>query len=115
MYYKNIKRNGKIVNHYKLSKNYIPLHVPISWLLTIIIYTQTKHVKKSTCLLNAGFCQLMYIPSLILQDKVLYISDGCCKEFNRYYFILYLFSAINDSISKLMRLIEGGILFEKQF
>ena len=23
--------------------------------------------------------------------KVLYISDGCCTEFNIYYFILYLF------------------------
>ena len=29
--------------------------------------------------------------------KVLYIFDGCCIEFNIYYFILYKFWVTNDS------------------
>ena len=31
------------------------------------------------------------IQTLVSLNKVLYISDGCCTEFNIYYFILYLF------------------------
>ena len=42
--------------------------------------------------------------------EVLYISDGCCTELNIYYFILYVFLVINDSIFKVMMLIERGIL-----
>ena len=42
-----------------------------------------------------------------------YISfDGCCTEFIIYYFILYLFQVINDSISNLMMLIENDILLK---
>ena len=48
----------------------------------------------------------------VLQIKVLYISDGCCTEFNIYYFILYLFQVINDSIFNLTMLIENGILLK---
>ena len=38
--------------------------------------------------IRAYFHLKLYIINLI---KVLYISDGCCTEFNIYYFILYLF------------------------
>ena len=38
------------------------------WLLTILIYTQIEHAKKSTCLFNAGFCELMCIPTLMLKE-----------------------------------------------
>ena len=31
MYYKNIKGNGKIANHYQLLKNYIDIFIPILW------------------------------------------------------------------------------------
>ena len=41
-----------------------------------------------------------------------YISNGHCTEFNIYYFILYLFSAINDSIFKLTMLIVSDILLK---
>ena len=49
--------------------------------------------------------------------KVLIISHGCCIEFKIYYFILYLFQVINDSILKIMMLIfhdayESGILLK---
>ena len=44
--------------------------------------------------------------------KVFYISDGCCTEFNIYYFILYLFQVVNDSIFILMMLVESGILLK---
>ena len=33
-----------------------------------ITYTQIEHTKKSTCLFNAGFCQPMYVPSLMLKE-----------------------------------------------
>ena len=46
------------------------------------------------------------------RTKVLYISDRCCTEFNIYYFISQLLLAINDSIFKLMMLIESGILLK---
>ena len=45
-------------------------------------------------------------------DKVLHVSDRCCTKFNIYCFILYIFSVINDSIFKLMMLIESGILLK---
>ena len=41
MYCKNIKENGKIVNCYKLLKNYIHLHVSISGLITHHTYLHT--------------------------------------------------------------------------
>ena len=44
--------------------------------------------------------------------NVLYIFDGCWTECNIYYFLLYLFEAINDSIFKLMILIESNILLK---
>ena len=34
---------------------------------------------------------LKEISIAVLGNKVLYTSDGCCTEFNIYYFILYLF------------------------
>ena len=43
-------------------------------------------------------------------SKVSYISDGYCSKFDIYYFILYLFQDINDSILKPIMLIESGIL-----
>ena len=46
------------------------------------------------------------------QGIVLYISDACCTEFNIYYFILYLFSVINDSIFNLMMLIQSVVLLK---
>ena len=45
-------------------------------------------------------------------SKVLYISYGCCTEFNTSYFILYLFFVINDYILNLMMLIQSGILLK---
>ena len=38
------------------------------WLLTILIYTQLEHAKKSACLFNAGFYQPMCIPFLMLEE-----------------------------------------------
>ena len=37
-------------------------------LLTILTYTQIEHAKKSTCLFDAGFCQPISIPSLMLKE-----------------------------------------------
>ena len=45
----------------------------------------------------------------LCNSKVLYISNGCCTEFNIYYFILYLFWFINDSIFSLMMLFESWL------
>ena len=42
---------------------------------------------------------------------VLYISNGCYTEFNIYYFILYLFWVINDSVFNLM-FIENEIFLK---
>ena len=38
------------------------------WLLNILIYTQIEHAKKSKCLFNAGCCQPICIPSLMLKE-----------------------------------------------
>ena len=38
------------------------------WLLTILTYAQIENAKKSTCLFNAGFCQPMHIPFLMLKE-----------------------------------------------
>ena len=49
--------------------------------------------------------------SHISSNKVFYISpDGCCTRFDMYYFKLYLFYDINDSILKLMMAIASSIL-----
>ena len=45
-------------------------------------------------------------------SKVLYISDGCCTEFNIYYFKSYLFLVTSDSIFNSMVVIESGILLK---
>ena len=68
MNFKNIKGNGKIINHYKLLKNYVQLYVPIQWSGYLPYLPMHKHAKKSTYLFNAGFCQLMCIPSLIFEE-----------------------------------------------
>ena len=53
------------------------------------------------------------LTSLLLTiNKVLYTSDGWCTNFNIYYFILYLFLVINDSIFNLMMLIESRALLK---
>ena len=46
------------------------MYVSLPWfgLLTILTYTHTEHAKKSTCLFNAGFCQPMCTPSLMLKE-----------------------------------------------
>ena len=49
MYYKNIKGNGKIVNHYQLLKNYIYIYVSKLWFVTYHTYLHTNS------LFNAGF------------------------------------------------------------
>ena len=36
--------------------------------LTMLTYTEIEHAQKSTCLFNAGFCQPMCIPSLMLKE-----------------------------------------------
>ena len=38
------------------------------WLLTILAHKQIEHAKKLTCLFNAGFCELMGIPSSMLKQ-----------------------------------------------
>ena len=43
------------------------------------------------------------------QSIIQYISDGCCTQFNIY---LYLSYVINDSIFKIIMLIERGILLK---
>ena len=40
----------------------------VVWLLTILTYTQIEHAKNPTCLFNAGFCQPMCIPYLMLKE-----------------------------------------------
>ena len=45
-------------------------------------------------------------------SKVLYISGGCCTEFNIYYFKSYLFLVTSDSIFNSMVVIESGILLK---
>ena len=40
----------------------------VVWLLPLLTYTQIEHAKKPTCLFNAGFCQPMCIPSLMLKE-----------------------------------------------
>ena len=45
-------------------------------------------------------------------SKVYISPDGCCTRFDVYYFTLYLFQAINDSIFKLMMPIESSILLK---
>ena len=51
---------------------------------------------------------------MVTEDRVLYIyiSDGFYTEFYIYYFILYLFEVVNNSIFSLIMLIESGILLE---
>ena len=60
-----------MVNHQKLFEKILyspPRTFTVVWLLAILTYTQTEHAKKSTCLFNAGFCQPMCIPSLMLKE-----------------------------------------------
>ena len=38
------------------------------WLFTILTYTQIEHAERLTCLFNAGFCQPICIPSLMLKE-----------------------------------------------
>ena len=45
MNFKNITGNGKIINHYKLLKNYIQLYVPIQWSGYLPYVPTHKHAK----------------------------------------------------------------------
>ena len=85
-----------------LNVNFVRVVEFISDLLLILhqIRTTNKRLKKRAnylVLLTLVFENRVKFESFqrfilhLIQIKVLYISDGCCTEFNIYYFILYLF------------------------
>ena len=66
-----------------------------------------NHLKKIK--VYAHQWKISFNPDPLKQSIIQYISDECCPQLNIY---LYLSSVINDSVFKIMMLIERGILLK---
>ena len=60
----------------------------------------------------AKFLRTPFFKEHLWRLLLLFTTRWCYTKFNIYYFVLYLFLVINDSIFEIMMLIESGILLK---